>query len=58
MIAARPGLRLALHGVDVAAWLASPDFVPPEVRSLGLYGCLMPDDPGALDFPGTEVVVE
>lgn len=57
-VAATPGLSLALCRVDVASWLSSPDFLPPKVRILALRNCLMPDDPGALDFPGTEVVIE
>ncbi|MGX1249977.1 hypothetical protein RKD48_002488 [Streptomyces ambofaciens] len=56
-VAARPGIRLILHGVDVAAWLADPGFVPPRVRQLDLYDCLLPKDPAALDFPGVRLVV-
>ncbi|MEV4042730.1 hypothetical protein RKD32_005249 [Streptomyces sp. SAI-195] len=56
-VAARPGIRLILHGVDVAAWLADPGFVPPRVRHLDLYDCLLPEDPAALDFPGVRLVV-
>ena len=56
-VAAIPGLHLALSAIDVRAWLASPGFTPPKVRMLSLYGCVMPDDPGALDFPGTEVAI-
>jgi hypothetical protein len=52
-----PGLALSLHSVDVAAWLNSPGFVVPEVRRLSLYDCVLPDDPGALDFPGVDVEV-
>lgn len=56
-VAADPGLWLSLQYVDVAAWLRAPDFVPPKVERLALRGCLLPDDPGALDFPGVTVVV-
>ncbi|MGN9761407.1 NACHT domain-containing protein [Streptomyces sp. SD31] len=56
-VAATPGLHLALHNIDVRAWLASPGFTPPKVRLLSLYGCVTPDDPGALDFRGTEVAI-
>ncbi|MGP2437524.1 NACHT domain-containing protein [Streptomyces sp. JW3] len=52
-----PGLDLSLHDVDIAAWLSSPDFVPPKVRRLKLYDCVLPEDPGAVDFPGVEVTV-
>ncbi|GHH15834.1 NACHT domain-containing protein [Streptomyces lanatus] len=56
-VAAIPGLRLGLNNIDVRAWLASPAFTPPKVRRLFLTGCVMPDDPDTLDFPGTEVVI-
>jgi hypothetical protein len=56
-VTAAPGLALSLHSMDVAAWLNSPGFVVPKVRRLSMYDCVLPDDPGALDFPGVEVVV-
>ncbi|QOV35329.1 NACHT domain-containing protein [Streptomyces ferrugineus] len=49
------GLRLTLHGLDIAAWLESPDFAPPKVRQLSLHRCVLPSDPGALEFPGVDV---
>ncbi|QCD58436.1 NACHT domain-containing protein [Streptomyces hawaiiensis] len=56
-VAAMPGLHLSLHGVDVAAWLRSPGFVPPRLAELRLYNCVLPEDPGALRFRGVQVVV-
>nr|WP_306453578.1 NACHT domain-containing protein [Streptomyces sp. Tue6028] len=52
-----PERHLFLHGVDVTAWLRSPDFVPPKVKQLSLLGCVLPEDPGALDFPGVTVTL-
>ncbi|MDO0911520.1 NACHT domain-containing protein [Streptomyces sp. DT2A-34] len=52
-----PRLRhLSLHNVDVAAWLDSAPVLPPSLKRLSLYGCLLPD-PRALDFPGVTVAV-
>lgn len=48
--------RLSLHSVDVAAWLKSGP-LPPNLKSLGLYDCVLPDDPHALDLPGINVIV-
>ncbi|AWT45690.1 MULTISPECIES: NACHT domain-containing protein [Streptomyces] len=56
-VAALPGLALSLGNVDVATWLRSPGFVPPKVRSLSLYDCVLPEAPDALDFPGVDVHV-
>ncbi|MFH9427570.1 NACHT domain-containing protein [Streptomyces sp. NPDC017615] len=50
-------LELYLFNVDVAAWLRTPDFVPPRVKSLDLHFCTLPDDPKSLDFPGVHVTV-
>ncbi|MFD3589612.1 NACHT domain-containing protein [Streptomyces sp. NPDC058683] len=57
-ISTRTGLlNLGLHNIDVTSWLRAPDFVPPTVEHLTLHNCVLPDDPGALDFPGVTVVV-
>jgi hypothetical protein len=54
-----PRLRtLALMRIDVAAWMEAGSFPPAGVRSLHLNRCALPDDPGALDFPGVRVVIE
>ncbi|MEU6813764.1 NACHT domain-containing protein [Streptomyces sp. NPDC046860] len=47
--------HLYLSRVDVAAWTRTPGFVPPRVKHLTLRGCRLPDDPGALQFPGVAV---
>ncbi|MFF7969050.1 NACHT domain-containing protein [Streptomyces sp. NPDC007903] len=46
---------LYLNRFDVAAWLETPGFRPPEVGRLVLQSCHLPDDRRALDFPGVEV---
>ncbi|MFJ4599451.1 NACHT domain-containing protein [Streptomyces griseoluteus] len=46
---------LHLDGFDIAGWLETPDFNPPAVQRLILESCRLPDDKGALDFPGVEV---
>ncbi|MBV1946222.1 NACHT domain-containing NTPase [Streptomyces sp. BV129] len=48
---------LTLHHFDVAGWLETPGFTPPSVQQLKLLGCNLPDDRGALDFPGVEVII-
>ncbi len=48
---------LHLERVDVRAWLETPDFKPPKVERLVLHNCLLPDDRGALDFPGVKVSI-
>ncbi|MFJ2929070.1 NACHT domain-containing protein [Streptomyces massasporeus] len=54
-----PRLRsLALMQIDVAAWMEAGSFPPAGVRSLNLKRCVLPEDPGALDFPGVRVVIE
>ncbi|MEU4108365.1 NACHT domain-containing protein [Streptomyces sp. NPDC027717] len=56
-IGGMPELGLYLSNVDVAAWLRTPDFVPPRLKSLDLYSCTLPDDPKSLDFPGVKVTI-
>ena len=56
-ISALPELvDLTLCGIDVAAWLRTPQALPPKVRKLRLVNCVLPDDPDILDFPDVEVV--
>ncbi|WP_406473071.1 NACHT domain-containing protein [Streptomyces sp. NBC_01615] len=57
-VASLPGVSLVLNGIDVAAWLETPEFLPPKVEQLTLHDCLLPDDPHALDFPGVDVTFE
>lgn len=54
---ALPGLHLTLQLFDVAAWLRTPEFLPPKVKQLTLRGCLLPDDPHALGALGVRVTV-
>lgn len=51
------GLHVALHGIDVRAWLESPGFTPPRVRLLSLYNCVLPDDHERLRFPGVNLEI-
>ncbi|MBV2353430.1 NACHT domain-containing protein [Streptomyces sp. J2-1] len=46
---------LDLQGIDIVAWLQTPDFRPPPVKHLHLMGCLLPDDHQMLQFPGVNV---
>ncbi|WTP25382.1 NACHT domain-containing protein [Streptomyces sp. NBC_00203] len=57
-VASLPGVSLVLNGIDVAAWLGTPGFLPPKVKQLSLHNCLLPDDPHALDFSGVDVTFE
>ncbi len=57
LLASLTELSLTLHGIDVDAWLKSPDFAPPKVKRLALYDCVLPDNRDALDFPGVDVSI-
>ncbi|MFD8299382.1 NACHT domain-containing protein [Streptomyces bauhiniae] len=56
-VSSMPEVNLHLHGVDVAAWIRTPDFTAPRVKELGLHSCVLPDEPAALIFPGVDVTV-
>lgn len=45
---------LTLYGFDMADWLQKAKPLP-EVRELGLYDCLIPDDTSALELPGVDI---
>ncbi|NUP18809.1 MAG: NACHT domain-containing protein [Streptomyces sp.] len=49
--------RLSLHDADVTAWSTQQPSFPPHLSRLHLFNCVLPEDPGALDFPGVDVMI-
>ncbi|MFK4099180.1 NACHT domain-containing protein [Streptomyces sp. NPDC019531] len=47
--------HLSLDRIDLAAWMRTAEFPPPALTRLELQHCDLPEEPGALEFPGVEV---